>query len=565
MKFKVSFLAVIITIAITIAVTAGPLYARQSAPTPAPAQGPVPLDQLLDKIIAREAVFADTLPKFHPLIETYIQNLDGSEELTFVPKSDSYFIGKLDVSGNKKQQSFMPQPGFAQNMMKKLTQFPSVRYMPDGFAQMLIPGKGFNRDNYSFEYVRREFLGEVRCLVFDVKPKREAKGTFSGRIWVEDRDYNIVRFNGSNGSSSMTKIFFHFDSWRENMGPGVWMPSYVYSEESDLGYFFGRRKLRFKAQTRVWGYNVEASRRQDELTALTVESDQVRDNINETESTSPVGAFRAWEHQAEDNIIHRLEKAALLAPLGEVNKVLETVISNLQVTNNLDIYREVRARVLLTSPVESFTIGHTIVLSRGMIDVLPDEASLAMILAHELAHIMLGHRIDTKYAFNDRMFFEDEDVFRGVRLKRKEKEELEADKQAVEYLKNSPYKDKLSNAGLFLRAVNERAGQLTHLLLPHIGNTMVKGSTVTRMADLIQSAPQLEMKKLDQIAALPLGGRVRLDAWTGRIELAKSNPVPLQFAREKMPFEVTPVFLYLTRQRDAEIGAAQAAATKQDN
>src|SRR5438093_3080650 len=114
-----------------------------------------------------------------------------------------------------------------------------------------------------------------------------------------------------------------------------------------------------------------------------------------------------WERQAEDNIIQRLEKAALLAPSGEVNKVLETVISNLEVTNNLDLYPEVRARVLLTSPMESFTIGHTIVLSRGMIDVLPDEASLAMILAHELAHIALGHRLDTMYAFNDRMLFDD--------------------------------------------------------------------------------------------------------------------------------------------------------------
>jgi hypothetical protein len=554
MKFKVSFFAVII---IALAVS---LYGQQPRPATVPAQAILAADQVLDKIIHGEAVLGEKLPNFHPLIETYIQNLDHDEELAFVPKSDAYFLGKLDLSGNKKQ-SLLPASGFARSMPKKLTQLYSVRYQPDGFAHMLVLGKGFNRDNYTFEYVRREFLGEVRCLVFDVKPRSGARGTFSGRIWAEDRDYNIVRFNGTNGSSSLTKIFFHFDSWRENMGPGLWMPSYVYSEESDLGYFFGRRKLRFKAQTRVWGYNVEKASQQDELTALTVESDQVRDNANETEETSPVGAFRSWERQAEDNIIHRLEKAALVAPLGEVSKVLETVISNLEFTNNLDIYPEVRARVLLTSPLESFTIGHTIVLSRGMIDVLPDEASLAMILAHELAHIALGHGIDTKYAFNDRMFFKDEDVFKGVSLKRNEKEEIEADRQAAEYLKNSPYKDKLGNAGLFLRAVNERAAQLDHLLLAHIGNTMVKDSTVKRMADLMQSAPQLEMRKLDQIAALPLGGRVRVDAWTGRIDLAKSKAIPLQFAREKMPFEVTPVFLHLTRQTST----ATAAAANQDN
>jgi predicted Zn-dependent protease len=87
------------------------------------------------------------------------------------------------------------------------------------------------------------------------------------------------------------------------------------------------------------------------------------------------------------------------------------VVNNLLVTNNIDLQGDVRCRVLLTSPLESFTIGHTIVISRGLLDVLPDEASLAMVLAHELSHIVLGHPFDTKLAFNDRMFFPDEDSF----------------------------------------------------------------------------------------------------------------------------------------------------------
>jgi hypothetical protein len=171
-----------------------------------------------------------------------------------------------------------------------------------------------------------------------------------------------------------------------------------------------------------------------------------------------------------------------------------------------------------------------------------------MIVAHELAHIALGHTIDTKYAFNDRMLFDDPETFRKVQLKRDESEELAADRKAAELLKNSPYKDKLGNAGLFLKAVNERADRLNHLLLPHIGNTMAKGGQVQRMTDLMQSAPELELTKLDQIAALPLGSRVRVDAWNGKIELTKTKPVALVSPREKMPFEVAPVHLYLTRQ-----------------
>ena len=81
-------------------------------------------------------------------------------------------------------------------------------------------------------------------------------------------------------------------------------------------------------------------------------------------------AQRSWDRQAEDNVVDRLERLGLLAPQGEVDKVLETVVNNLEVTNNLDIQPEIRCRVLLTSTLESFTIGHTIVFSRGMIDVL---------------------------------------------------------------------------------------------------------------------------------------------------------------------------------------------------
>jgi hypothetical protein len=553
-------------LAATILVAAGSIHAAQQPAAAPQTNASAVANQIIDKFIQREAALVERMANLHPLIETYIQNLDKDDELAFVPKSDSYFISKLDLTNEQRQHSLAPKPGFfgsiTGGLKKQVKQLYAVEYLPQGFAQMLVIDEGFGRENYTFEFVRREFLGEVRCLVFDVKPNPGFKG-FSGRIWVEDQNYNIVRFNGTNGKSSATKMFFHFDSWREYMGPGQWLPAYVYSEESNIGYMFGQRKLRFKAQTRLWGYNAAATNRQDELTALIVESDGVKDNIDESNGSSPVAALREWERQAEDNVIQRLEKAALLAPSGEVNKVLETVVTNLEVTNNLNIFPEVRARVLMTSPLESFTIGHTIVLSKGLVDVLPDEASLAMVLAHELAHIALGHRLDTKYAFNDRMLFDDVQAFSMVELKRDPTEETEADQKAAEYLKNSPYKDKLSNAGLFLKAVNERAAQLPRLLKPHIGNTMVKDSKVTRMADLIGSAPELQMTRVDQIAALPLGGRVRVDAWSGTVELSKAKPVALLSAREKMPFEVTPVYLYLTKQSTTQTQTASKTSANQ--
>jgi hypothetical protein len=44
-----------------------------------------------------------------------------------------------------------------------------------------------------------------------------------------------------------------------------------------------------------------------------------------------------------------------------------------------------------------------------------------------------------------------------------------------------------------------------------------------------------------------MGGRIRVDPWTDQAELSKAKPVALTSAREKMEFEITPVFPYLTR------------------
>ena len=511
-----------------------------------PVPGPTSFDQVLDKVVEREHFFTAQMHHLHPLVETYIQNLKGDKELGMVPVNDQYFLGRIDLSNGTEDRSFMGQPGFKSRVFAKLTSLYAMRFLPLGFAQMVIVDDNFQRKYYDFTFVRREFLGEVRCLVIDVQPKEHAgTGRFMGRIWVEDQDYNIVRFNGTYSAASRYSYYLHFDSWRLNLRPGLWLPAYIYSEESDLHYRM-TRSLRFKAQTRLWGYDLQHLGRNEEFTQILVDTPQVQDQSDAAQDAVPVESERLWERQAEDNAVERLQKIGLLAPEGEVDKILQTVVNNLVVTNNLEIQPEIRTRVLLTSPLESFTIGHTIVVSRGLLDVLPDEASLAMVMAHELGHIALGHRLDTKLAFNDRMFFPDQETFERMDFSRSASDEDAADKKALELLTNSPYKDKLANAGLFLKALQERAPQLKHLIRPHLGNSLANGKSL-RMSALLNSAPTLDVRKTDQIAALPLGGRIKLDPWSNHIELVKTKPVAILSPQEKMPFEVTPFFPYLIR------------------
>jgi hypothetical protein len=366
---------------------------------------------------------------------------------------------------------------------------------------------------------------------------------------VEDRDFNIVRFNGVYGPPQHGQFYMHFDSWRVNCGPNEWAPALVYSEESALRYALVR-KLRYKAITRVWGYGPRRYGNRGEFTNVVVDMASAQDKSEQSADTSALESTRAWEHESEDNVIERMEKSAMLAPPGEVDKVLDTVVNNLVVTNNLSIEPEVRTRILMTAPLETFTVGHTIVISRGLIDTLPDEASLAAFLAHELAHIALGHSFDTKFAFSDRVQFDDGSLVRTFHMKRTDEEEQQANARAMQLLKNSPYSDKLSQAGLFLRALADESDRVPMLVRPLFGGRLADRGEILRMAALMEGAPALDKDRADQIAALPLGSRTKLDPWTDELQLSHTRaPAPLS-AREKMPFEVTPVFLNLKRMAD---------------
>jgi hypothetical protein len=512
--------------------------------TPVPPQATArTMDEVVDRVINNENRLNNQISKYKPLVETYIQNLKPDKDLGYTPAGDKYFLGRAQFTKGVELVSLSDTGGKGKKLFTGIGNFFSfaMQYLPDGFLQMIfIDTNGFDKQHYKFDYVRREFLGEVRCLVFDVTPREKAgKGRFLGRIWVEDQDYHVVRFNGAYGGGGHSSWYFHFDSWRTNVQPNLWLPSFVYTEERELHYALAK-KLDFKAQTRLWGYNLGGSAQEQELTKILVET-PVQDDTKNTNDLSPVQAQRSWDRQAEDNVIDRLQRIGLIAPKGEVDKVCETVVNNLEVTNNLDIDPDVRCRVMMTSTLESFTVGHTIVLSRGLIDVLPDEASLATMIAHELGHIVLGHRLDSSYAFFDQLLgVQDKDTFRHFGFARTQEEETAASAKAAELLAKSPYNNQMASAKLFLAALDARQKEIPNLISPHLGNRVL-------LTDLKVAAPAAADKKTQTVTALPIGGRVKLDPWNDRLELLKSKPIGNVAEREKMPFEVTPFMPYLTR------------------
>src|SRR3974390_403062 len=217
-------------------------------------------DEIVDNVVAQERQEVQRLRQYTPLLETYIQNLRPDKELIAVPDGDKYFLGRAKLANGVQLAPLDMDSPLKRKAAEDWREFLNVGFGPAGFLQMIyVDASDFDRQHYKFDYIRREFLGEVRCLVFDVGPRnKQEKGRFVGRIWVEDQDYHIVRFNGSYGQSFVLSYYFNFDSWRMNTDTGEWLLAFVYTEQGNL-HDPQTKKLAFKplrAQTRLRGYHL---------------------------------------------------------------------------------------------------------------------------------------------------------------------------------------------------------------------------------------------------------------------------------------------------------------------
>src|SRR6202051_170378 len=194
---------------------------------------------LIDKAVLREREVIRVVKERAPLVETYIQNMRPDPVLLQVPESDQHFLARVDFGKIINDTAYQENPVKSPkgNMFKHspgpitgLGDSLHLQFHGSGFVQMLLmDSNSFNRQTYNFTFVRNDFLGSIPTAVFDVTPLRghsliprndKPLGRFFGRIWVETRNGNVVRFNGDfAGSVKDYREFYHFDSWRTHVQP----------------------------------------------------------------------------------------------------------------------------------------------------------------------------------------------------------------------------------------------------------------------------------------------------------------------------------------------------------
>jgi hypothetical protein len=508
---------------------------------------------LVEKSSAREKVTIEEIQKHIPLVQTYIQNTRPDAKLYAVPTSDEYMLNRVDFAKAFTTKAYKSKNnrGFfkgSANAFRSLSAAFKMTYSPTGFMEMMfVDPTSYDRAHYDFAFVRREFLGEVRTEVFDVHPKPgNGSGRFVGRVWIEDQGGNVVRFNGSYTRSALqqaARYWVHFDSWRNNIQPDVWLPVAIYAEEEDRPEAL--KPGGFRAQTHFWGYSLKLPAHETQSTSVVV--DNATDQSEGARDISPLEAQRDWYSQAEQNVLDRLVEAGLVAAPSDFDKTLEQVTNNLILGSKLTLAGEIHCRVLLTTPLESLAVGNTILVSKGLVDVLPSEEDLAAVLSFQLAQIVLGHQIDARYAFDDRLLFPDEATFQKIRMNHSEQDDLDSAKKAVELLHNSIYQDKLRNVGLFLAQLQAREKNLSALMTPRMGDSMVKRDGTAWLSEVSKEPAQLDVDNLGQIAALPLGSHLRIDPWDDEVHFLNVKAEPILNAREKMPLELTPIYFRLSR------------------
>jgi hypothetical protein len=539
---------------------------------------------LIDKAIVREKVIIKTVRERAPLVETYIQTMKPDPLLGQIPESDEHFLSRVDfksvigdnsyaVNNSTSKGTTDGKMGFfkhSASFVGGLGNSLHLNFHEAGFVQMLLmDSNSFDRQHYTFGYVRNDFLGNTPTAVFDVTPieGKKAFGRFFGRIWIETRSGNVVRFNGDfAGTEEDQKEFYHFDSWRTNVQPDLWLPTSFYVEESDPKSV--SRTLKFKAINHIWGYVLKVPPPESENTSMDVVG--ATDVSADAPDVSPLGAQRAWVQQAEDNIVERLFQAGLIDAPSEFDKTLEALAGNILAYNNITLSRPIRCRTLLTEPLESLAIGNTIVISKSLLDttgvVTQDGAqqmgNLNAILAFQIAHIILAHRLDTKYAFNDRLLFPSTTVFNRIPMHHTDADNTAAAKKAMELLNAKELEGGQQYFSLYLQQLQQRVKSLKALNEPMIGDGLVKSDSDPTfwMAAMMSKGPKLDMKDLKQQAAMPLASFLRFDPWTDQVFVLHSAFEPLLTAADKMPFEVEPVYLKLSYYK-APVEPAAAAPT----
>jgi TonB family protein len=244
-------------ITIVIAGTSGKILAQETKPGSSSAgqlnNGSAALSQAqIDKIIsaftAKETQFRRALNEYAFKRDALIQVIGMGGQVTGEYHRVSDFT--FDDQGTRFEKiNFFPMPTFAGVTAEDLEDLGGVNPFALEAAKL---------SEYNFKYVGKERIDELDLYVFDVSPKVAPKKTFprffTGRIWVDDRDLQIVKSKGKAIPETKNNKFPVVETYREQIDGKYWFPTYAYADD-DLIYDNGT-DMRIRMRVKYSDYRV---------------------------------------------------------------------------------------------------------------------------------------------------------------------------------------------------------------------------------------------------------------------------------------------------------------------
>ncbi|MGC2195994.1 MAG: M48 family metalloprotease [Terriglobales bacterium] len=461
--------------------------------------------QLARRIFAGEQMTIAQVSKREPIMESYVQSLDPEQHPESV-LDDAYFLGRVALDVDSARLGRLQRLAFgASENSRRIRVNTGDRWplYPEGYVDMLFVDLGdFDKDHYQLSYQGADTLAGKKCLRVRVHPlDPKTSGRFVGEIWVDSASFRIVRIAGTfspkrlgffskyfNASGiSRLGLYFHFESWRQEVSPGVWLPSYTYFDEQRM-WNTGRLTTSFHLRGHVWVWNYQ-----------TAES---------RTSSSPTGPFG------------ELEVSGLLASPGKVEESLNQMVEEIRSASGI-AGPGITCRVLLTTPVEVFSIDHTVLLSRGLLNIVPDKSTLAGLVAREIAHIVLGHSRQWSTAQSSVFDMHRTSDFPGLGLAHAADEEASASNLMRMLLKDTHYADSVAQVVGFLAGLAIHSSQTPHLTSPSFGPGLPEQAVVQAMASHAIADSARASKRL----TLELRGEYGINSWENQIVALGTQPL----------------------------------------
>lgn len=191
---------------------------------------PAEIDRIIRTFTTNEANFRRALNQYSFKRDAIIQSLGMGGQVTGEYHRVSFFT--FDDQGNRYEKiSYFPMPSFQSVTKEDLDDLGGIQ--PFALDPSKIP-------QYDFKFVGKEKIDELNLYVFDVtpkvipNPKKTKERFFSGRVWVEDQDLQIVKTKGKGLPETKDNKFPTVETYREQIDGRYWFPTYSYADEELL-------------------------------------------------------------------------------------------------------------------------------------------------------------------------------------------------------------------------------------------------------------------------------------------------------------------------------------------